>query len=331
MVYLALGVLAITLSATVYKYRFSTNSQGFLTWKSRQSLERAVTSSPDSGRRDDDDHVQLDVPTFTLDDGEHEKEQTASAQEQIANKPSTPDMKPAVAAQPTIPTEKAAMLPPTRTNPAATRKVEKQTPSPMAPPPCPNPTIINPTFKVPPKPSTSLRPPPSAASTLRAPPSSSLKPSTSSLAPSTSTLAPSARPSRKVLLDPGHSPLDWAHLTANPPTPTFLRGADVPPNLIRVPPSALRYHTGRKGKDAWGVYQGKVYNLSPYMKFHPGGVDQLMRGAGKETEGEKLFNEIHPWVSWENMLGECLIGILVSENEVQGNGTEHEDEMEKMD
>ncbi len=67
------------------------------------------------------------------------------------------------------------------------------------------------------------------------------------------------------------------------------------------------------------------------MKFHPGGVDQLMRGAGKETEGEKLFNEIHPWVSWENMLGECLIGILVSENEVQGNGTEHEDEMEKMD
>ncbi|KAK4694965.1 hypothetical protein P7C71_g2692, partial [Lecanoromycetidae sp. Uapishka_2] len=181
-------------------------------------------------------------------------------------------------------------------------------------------------FKTPPKPSTTLRPPPSTASTLRGPPSRSLLPPTSTLAPSTSTLAPSSRPSKKVLLDPGHSPLDWAHLIANPPSSTFLRGKDVPPNLIRVPPSLLKYHSGRKGKDAWGVWQGKVYNLTPYMKFHPGGVDQLMRGAGKEKEGEKLFNEVHPWVSWENMLGECLIGILVGENEAQ-----EENSMEEVD
>ena len=67
------------------------------------------------------------------------------------------------------------------------------------------------------------------------------------------------------------------------------------------------------------------------MKFHPGGVDQLMRGAGREKEGEKLFNEIHPWVSWENMLGECLIGILVSEEEVQGDGGKAVNKMDEMD
>ena len=79
------------------------------------------------------------------------------------------------------------------------------------------------------------------------------------------------------------------------------------------------------------MYQGKVYNLTPYMKFHPGGVDQLMRGAGKEREAEKLFNEIHPWVNWENMLGECLVGILFSENEVQVDGEIPKNSMEEMD
>ena len=54
------------------------------------------------------------------------------------------------------------------------------------------------------------------------------------------------------------------------------------------------------------------------MKFHPGGVGELMRGVGKVGDGERLFNEVHPWVSWENMLGECLVGILVSENELTG-------------
>lgn len=71
--------------------------------------------------------------------------------------------------------------------------------------------------------------------------------------------------------------------------------------------------------------------MSPYMMFHPGGVDQLMRGAGKEKDGEKLFNEIHPWVSWENMLGECLVGILVSENEAQADREEGECQMDEMD
>ncbi|KAI4271322.1 MAG: hypothetical protein LQ337_006099 [Flavoplaca oasis] len=161
----------------------------------------------------------------------------------------------------------------------------------------------------------SLQPPPSLASTLRTPPSRSPAAPSSSLAPTSSTLPSSARPSKKVLLSPGHSPLDWAHLTSHPPSSTFLRGADVPPSLIRVPPSLLKYHNGRKGKNAWGVWQGKVYNLTPYMDFHPGGVDQLMKGAGREKDGERLFLEIHPWVNWENMLGECLVGILVSEEE----------------
>jgi len=91
----------------------------------------------------------------------------------------------------------------------------------------------------------------------------------------------------------------------------------------------LRYHNGRKGRDAWGVWQGKVYNLSPYLNFHPGGVGELMRGAGKEKEAERLFLEVHPWINWEGILGECLIGILVSEEEVQAAGDK--EGLEEMD
>ena len=47
-----------------------------------------------------------------------------------------------------------------------------------------------------------------------------------------------------------------------------------------------------------------------------------MRGAGKPDTAERLFNEIHPWVSWEGMLGECLVGILVGEKEKEGRDLE---------
>ena len=40
------------------------------------------------------------------------------------------------------------------------------------------------------------------------------------------------------------------------------------------------------------VLAGKVYNMTPYMKFHPGGVEELMRGAGKDCT--ILFNEVRP-------------------------------------
>ena len=35
---------------------------------------------------------------------------------------------------------------------------------------------------------------------------------------------------------------------------------------------------------------GKVYNITPYLEFHPGGVSELMRGAGKDSTD--LFDEV---------------------------------------
>ncbi|EER40089.1 cytoplasm protein [Histoplasma capsulatum H143] len=177
------------------------------------------------------------------------------------------------------------------------------------------PTSRTGTMLPPPRPSlnTPLRPPLSAASTLRGPLLRGL---------TSSTLAPiqvqgKPQPSRQVALEPGRSPLDWAALTSQPNHK--LRGENLPPTLIRVTPSMLKAHNGRKGRDAWTSYMGKVYNITPYLPFHPGGKGEILRGAGKDSE--KHFKEIHPWVNWDGMLAECMVGILVSEGyEVGGGG-----------
>ncbi|POR37301.1 Cytochrome b5 reductase 4, partial [Tolypocladium paradoxum] len=130
------------------------------------------------------------------------------------------------------------------------------------------------------------------------------------------------KPSRQVTLDPGHSPLDWARISG---PSADLRGLAPSTPYMRVPPSLLKEMTGRRSKDAWVALNGKVYNITPYAKFHPGGVPELMRGAGRD--GTKLFGEIHPWVNYETMLAACLVGLLVEEPEAGSQ----ESDMDRMD
>lgn len=52
----------------------------------------------------------------------------------------------------------------------------------------------------------------------------------------------------------------------------------------------------------------QVYNVTPYLRFHPGGVDYLMLGAGKDATA--LFNKYHRWVNVDMMMSSCLVGLL---------------------
>lgn len=60
--------------------------------------------------------------------------------------------------------------------------------------------------------------------------------------------------------------------------------------------------------DGWTILRGRVYNLSPYMKYHPGGEMILKPVLGKDCT--KLFNEYHAWVNAEFLLKKCFIGVL---------------------
>lgn len=86
---------------------------------------------------------------------------------------------------------------------------------------------------------------------------------------------------KKVALAPGCSPLDWARLKNT----TDLRGGVT--TLLKVTPAELKKHNTRE--DAWSAFYGKVYNITPYMRFHPGGEDDLMRVAGRD--GTRLFGK----------------------------------------
>eukprot|EP00062_Callorhinchus_milii_P022192 gi/632979712/ref/XP_007906622.1/ PREDICTED: cytochrome b5 reductase 4 [Callorhinchus milii] len=103
----------------------------------------------------------------------------------------------------------------------------------------------------------------------------------------------------KVQLKPGRSLMDWIRLTKSGKDLTGLKG-----RLIEVPEEELAKHN--KKDDCWICIRGMVYNLTPYLEYHPGGEEELMRGAG--IDGTELFDQIHRWVNYESMLKECLIG-----------------------
>ena len=58
---------------------------------------------------------------------------------------------------------------------------------------------------------------------------------------------------------------------------------------MRVTPSMLKEHRTRD--DAWSAFNGKVYNITSYLPYHPGGEKELMRVAGRD--GSKLFGKLN--------------------------------------
>jgi cytochrome b involved in lipid metabolism len=99
-------------------------------------------------------------------------------------------------------------------------------------------------------------------------------------------------------LAPGHSMLDWANLTRT----QNVRGADF--RTRGYTREEVSEHCTEE--DCWMVLDGRVYNVTRYFPFHPGGKKQLMRGAGKDAS--ELFQKHHPWVNADALLEQCFLG-----------------------
>lgn len=74
---------------------------------------------------------------------------------------------------------------------------------------------------------------------------------------------------RKVALPPGRSLLDWMRNSAN----IAMR------RRRSVTMEEVATHKARG--DAWLVVRGIVYDVSPYVEYHPGGIPMILSRAGK--------------------------------------------------
>ena len=116
----------------------------------------------------------------------------------------------------------------------------------------------------------------------------------------------------KVVLKPGFGLMDWMRLPISQK------------NSREITKNELKQHNTRY--DCWTALHGKVYNITQYLDYHPGGVDMLMKGGGKDCTS--LFNKYHSWVNIDGLLSKCLIGILV-DNDKNISITEDEEQEEQ--
>ncbi|XP_030054998.1 cytochrome b5 reductase 4 [Microcaecilia unicolor] len=125
---------------------------------------------------------------------------------------------------------------------------------------------------------------------------------------------------KKTPLKPGRSLMDWIRLTKSGKDLTGLQG-----RLIEVTEEELARHNRKE--DCWICIRGLVFNVTPYMEYHPGGEDELMRAAG--ADGTDLFDQVHRWVNYESMLKECLIGRMAVKPATINKDTSARKKMEK--
>lgn len=108
---------------------------------------------------------------------------------------------------------------------------------------------------------------------------------------------PPPRNQRRGLVDPkkrgrkGFGLMDWANLTKAAKDLAQRKGAPLRP----ITKEEMRQHSSVY--DAWCSLKGKVYNITPYLAYHPGG-EAIMKGVlGKDAT--VLFEKYHRWVNIE--------------------------------
>lgn len=127
-------------------------------------------------------------------------------------------------------------------------------------------------------------------------------------------VAPAAR-RKRVPFEIGHSQMDWVQLTRS-------KGADLAGLHGSAPRRGITLDEVAQHKsrdDCWTILHGRVYNLTRYLPYHPGGASILLAVAGKD--GTAVFNKYHAWVNADALLAKCLVGYLAPGQQQQAGSS----------
>eukprot|EP00210_Caulerpa_lentillifera_P002313 g2220.t1 len=106
----------------------------------------------------------------------------------------------------------------------------------------------------------------------------------------------------KVALAPGYSQISWmANCQKNP----RLGVGNFQFNKSMIKKEVAKHNSV---DDAWIIVRQKVYNLTPYLPYHPGGIEILQGVLGKDATS--LFDKYHPWVNVDALLQACWLGVI---------------------
>jgi cytochrome b involved in lipid metabolism len=88
----------------------------------------------------------------------------------------------------------------------------------------------------------------------------------------------------------------------------FLKEKEPLAGDLKVTEEELARH-GTK-ESAWVVLGSHVvYDVTEYLRFHPGGT--ILLEACGNTRGDALFMKYHSWVNWKYLLSKFRLGVLV--------------------
>jgi cytochrome-b5 reductase len=96
---------------------------------------------------------------------------------------------------------------------------------------------------------------------------------------------------------------DWKRLLQHSNDLAQRKGA---PIRRDIPKEEVKQHN--KVYDGWIILRGKVYNIGPYLAYHPGGADIFKNVLGKDATS--LFDKYHRWVNVDGLVGPLLLGTV---------------------
>ncbi|KAL7455157.1 hypothetical protein ACHAWC_006719 [Mediolabrus comicus] len=111
---------------------------------------------------------------------------------------------------------------------------------------------------------------------------------------------------KQQCLRPGFGLHDWMQLLRSAKDLSQRRGAPIRRNITI---SEVKQHN--KPYDGWIILRGKVYNIAPYLAYHPGGSEILEKCLGRDATA--LFDKYHSWVNLDNLIGPLLLGYVMIE------------------